>query len=61
VHVLAVKSTETTGTTKSASAASETAGFPGARRAVDEWRETGLSDIKSFRPVDSLAVIRLMV
>lgn len=39
----------------------DNASLPGVRRAVDEWRETGLSDIKSFRPVDSLAVIRLMV
>ena len=39
----------------------DNAGLPGVRRAVDEWREAGLSDIISFRPVDSLAVIRLMV
>lgn len=39
----------------------DNASLPGVRRAVDEWRETGHSDIKSFRPVDSLAVIRLMV
>ena len=39
----------------------DNASLPGVRRAVDEWRETGLGDIKSFRPVDSLAVIRLMV
>ena len=39
----------------------DNASLPGVRRAVDEWRETSLSDIKSFHPVDSLAVIRLMV
>jgi putative O-methyltransferase len=39
----------------------DNASLPGVRRAVDEWREAGLSSVESFRPVDSLAVIRLMV
>ena len=39
----------------------DNASLPGVRRAVDEWREAGLSSVKSFHLVDSLAVIRLMV